>query len=48
MLPLEQVWQLAQAWYAGRVDEEWTPRSPAAATHVLASLGLTGEFWALE
>jgi hypothetical protein len=47
VLPLEQVWQLAQVWYAGRAEEHWTPRSPEAVEQLFASLGLTGAFWSL-
>ena len=46
-MPLDRVWQLARAWYAGRADEEWTPRPPDAAEWIFASVGLVGEFWTL-
>ena len=46
--PLDQVWRLARAWYAGRHDETWSPRTPAEAEQVFASVGLEGEFWSLR
>lgn len=48
VLPIDRVWQLAGRWYAGRGDEAWTPRSPEATEAVFASVGLTGDFWALR
>ena len=47
-MPLEQVWRLARVWYEGRSDENWTPRTPAAAEAILAGVGLTGDFWRLS
>jgi len=47
VIPLEQVWRLAVAWYAGRADEAWSPRTPGAAQQLFASVGLTGDFWQL-
>ena len=45
VVPLDQVWRLAVSWYADRLDEEWTPRTPAAMERLLADAGLTDEFW---
>jgi hypothetical protein len=42
---LEQVWPLARAWYVGRAEESWSPRTPEAAQQVFTDLGLTGPFW---
>ncbi len=44
-MSLEQAWQLAQPWYADRLDDEWTPRTPEAMERLLTGAGLTGEFW---
>jgi len=47
-LTLEQIWALAQAWYAGdRRDPAWRRRTPEEVRTLLDSLGLKGEFWAL-
>jgi hypothetical protein len=42
---IEQVWRLARAWYADRLDEEWSPRSPETMERLFADAGLFGEFW---
>ncbi len=47
-MPLDQVWQLAQAWYAGRLDPGWMPRTAIESEQVFASVGLTEEFWRLQ
>jgi hypothetical protein len=39
------VWRLAGEWYADRLDEEWSPRSPATVERILAEAGFIGEFW---
>jgi hypothetical protein len=46
-VPLEQVWRLARAWYADRLDEDWAPRTPDAAERLLTEAGFTGSFWFL-
>lgn len=47
VLTLEQQWELARTWYAGRADPGWRRRTPAEAQAVFASIGLTGPFWDL-
>lgn len=47
VVPLPVVWQLAKAWYADPRDPEWRPRTRDENQAVLASVGLTGEFWEL-
>jgi hypothetical protein len=42
---VEQAWRLAQTWYADRLDDEWTPRTPDGMERLLTAAGLTGEFW---
>jgi hypothetical protein len=44
-LPLEQVWALAQAWYASRMDPAFRGRTPAGAEEVFTSVGLVSDFW---
>jgi hypothetical protein len=48
VLPLEQVWQLACAWYPGRGDESWSPRTAEQAERIFATVGLAGDFWRLS
>lgn len=47
VVPLAQVWQLAKAWYADPRSSNWRPRSRDESQRVLASIGLTGDFWEL-
>ena len=46
-MPVDQLWRLARAWYGDRLDPDWRPRTRDESQAVLASLGLTGEFWEL-
>lgn len=46
-VPLAQVWTLAKAWYTDPRSPDWRPRSRDESQKVLASVGLTGEFWEL-
>jgi len=45
LVPLEQVWTLARAWYADRLDEAWMPRTPGGTERLITAAGLTGDFW---
>ncbi len=47
VLSLQQQWQLADAWYPGRLDPDWKRRTPEQAQAVFEELGLTGTFWRL-
>lgn len=47
IVPLDQVWRLAKAWYADPRREDWRPRTRAESQAVLASVGLQGSFWEL-
>ena len=47
VMSLPQIWGLAQAWYADRLEAGWRRRTPEEAEAVFASLGLTGDFWRL-
>ena len=47
ILSLEQLWQLATAWYANRMAHDWRRRTAEEAEAVFASVGLTGPFWRL-
>jgi hypothetical protein len=44
-VPVDQVWTLVMSWYAGRADEQWTPRTPDEMQKIFADAGLTGDFW---
>jgi hypothetical protein len=44
-LPL--VWRLARAWYADPRAADWRPRTRDENQAVIASVGLTGDFWEL-
>jgi len=45
VLPLEQVWRLAQAWYRDPRDPAWRARTADESQEVLSSVGLTSDFW---
>jgi hypothetical protein len=47
-MTLEQLWTVAQRWYAGRFDPEWQPRAVEESQAILTEAGLTGEFWQLQ
>ncbi len=43
----EQLWRLADAWYADRMSPAWRRRTPDEAETLFAEIGLAGEFWRL-
>lgn len=43
----QTMFELSRDWYAGRLDEGWTPYTASEAEEVFRRHGLTGEFWAL-
>ncbi len=45
VLPLTQVWALAQAWYGSRLDAGYSGRSAGDVESILAGVGLNGPFW---
>ena len=47
IVPLRQVWQLAKAWYVDPRQPEWRPRTRDESQAIIASVGLTSEFWEL-
>jgi hypothetical protein len=47
VLPIEQVWRLAKAWYGDPRAADWTPRTKEMSNEVLESVALTGAFWHL-
>jgi len=48
IFPATRLWPLARAWYGGRLDPGWEPRSHDEAQAVLERHGFTGEFWRLS
>lgn len=47
IVPLRQVWQLAKAWYADPRSPDWRPRTRDESQAIIASVGLTSDFWQL-
>ncbi len=47
MITVEQCWRLAQRWYRGRLEPDWTRASVEEMEAIFAEVGLTGEFWRL-
>ena len=45
LVSLDQLWQLAVAWYANRLTVESHRPAPDEMVSVFASIGLTGPFW---
>lgn len=45
IVPIEQIWRLAQAWYHDRLDPAFRGRSVEQAQAILANVGLTSPFW---
>ena len=45
---LDQLWDLAQMWYSGRLDPDWTSKPPEEAQGIFAACGLTSDFWRLD
>ena len=48
VIPIEQGWRLAKAWYSeDRRQTSWRRRTASEAEAVFDSLGLKGDFWRL-
>ncbi len=45
VVSLDQLWQLAVAWYANRLTVESRRPGPDEMVSVFAAIGLTGPFW---
>jgi len=45
---LDQLWSLADAWYADRLTPGHRRRTPDEAEALFASIGLTGDAWRLS
>ena len=46
-LNVEQLTDLAHAWWGDRLDPEWKPRTREGSQAILDRLALTGSFWSL-
>jgi hypothetical protein len=47
IVPLEQLWRVAKAWYGDRLSPDWVPPSKRSSQRRLRTAGLTGRFWRL-
>jgi hypothetical protein len=47
VMPMQTCWELAQRWYAGRIDYDWQRPGPARIQQLFDKLGLKGVFWNL-
>jgi len=47
ILDLARVWRLAKAWYSDPRARDWRARTRDESQAVIASVGLSGEFWEL-
>jgi hypothetical protein len=45
LVRLDQLWQLAVAWYANRLHPDSRRPQPAEMRAIFAAAGLTGSFW---
>ena len=45
---LEQLWRLADGWYANRMTPDWRRRTPEETEGLFAEIGLEGDFWRLR
>lgn len=47
VLPIEQVWELAQIWYGNYLDPDFKRKSKEIAEAMFEQVGLTSSFWKL-
>ena len=45
LVNLDQLWQLALAWYANRISTDSRRPAPDEMVDIFARIGLTGPFW---
>jgi len=48
MISIDQLWRLAEIWYANRLTVDSRRPAPDEMVQVFSSLGLTGPFWDLK
>jgi len=46
-MPINKCWELAQRWYAGRLEHDWKRPDQAGIQKLFHDLGLDGAFWEL-
>jgi hypothetical protein len=46
-MPIQTCWELAQKWYAGRLEHGWQRPDQNKTQQLFHSLGLKGDFWNL-
>jgi hypothetical protein len=46
-IPVSTLSELAHAWFDDRLAPDWVPHTREQNQAILASVGLTGEFWRL-
>jgi hypothetical protein len=44
-MTVDQLWDLATRWYAGRLVRGWQRPTPEEAEAIFAAVGLSGDFW---
>jgi hypothetical protein len=47
-MSIQACWELAQKWYAGRLEHDWKRPDREKTQDLFESLGLEGEFWNLK
>jgi hypothetical protein len=45
LVRIDQLWELAQAWYATRLQPDSHRPQPAEMREIFSRLGLAGDFW---
>ena len=46
-MSMQTCWELAQRWYAGRLERDWQRPNQEETRQLFASLGLVSDFWRL-
>jgi hypothetical protein len=47
VVPVDQLADLAHAWWGDRLSPHWRPRTTTQSQAILDDIGLTGDFWRL-
>jgi hypothetical protein len=48
IMPVSNLWSLAQTWFEGRLSPDWEPRSIDHSQQLLEQAGFSGPFWQLK
>lgn len=48
IMSVEQCWALAQRWYRGRAERDWTRPGPSQMRAIFDEVGLTSRFWSVD